>query len=82
MTVPIPTLRGVIKVEAIPLASVKIVQFVPPAHAENPTEGEVNCALAPATGVTPSAATARTTNGNAAWPPTVAVWLAPETISI
>jgi len=69
MIVPTPALNGVMKLEAIPLTSVKTVQFVPPPHAENPTEEEVNCTLAPVTGVTPPAPTTMTTTGEAAWAP-------------
>src|SRR5712692_3508112 len=71
----------VMKVDARPLWSVSTVQLAVPAHAENATAGDdVNCTLAPATGVTPSAATAITVNGDAACPPTGVAGFVPEII--
>src|SRR5256885_315958 len=83
VSVNTPADKTVIFVDAIPLWSVSTVQLAAPAHTENPTAGdELNCTLAPATGVTPSGASTRTEKGEGALPPTGVPGLVPETILI
>src|SRR5205809_6486924 len=63
--------RTVMNVDTRPLWSVSTVQLGAAEQAEKATAGEdVNCTLAPDTGVTPSAATTSTAKGTGAWPPT------------
>jgi len=71
ISVNTPADNTVIFVDAVPLWSVSTVQLEAPAHIDNPTGGdELNCTLAPPTGVTPSADNTNTENGEGACPPT------------
>src|SRR5207248_11722189 len=83
VSVSAPADKIVMYVVAVPLWSLSTVQLPAPEHAENPTDGEeLNCTLAPATGVMLSSLRTRTANGEGACPPTAVPGFAPEIILI